>query len=220
MKKYFCFLLLLIPFTANCQKESFFISVGKPWFPDKDSNSGNFSVGLNYQNNFSGFFTYGFFLEYAQSNDFPDFIDTPLQLNDYLSSQFYDDIFLYSQWSKVQNYIVGSRVSCLLINKNRLTFSFDLGFGFLFSKSALHFVNHWRYEENTGQVTYYESSISSDKMSTPFYSLGFQLHYTVHKKYFVGINPHFFMPIDEKHVNTIPVYPNYYNITLNIGKKF
>ena len=65
------------------------------------------------------------------------------------------------------------------------------------------------------------SSIAVGTMNTMYYSLGIQFQYTFHKDYFIGLNPKYQAPIDgDKFFQTIPVYPNNYNITLTLGNRF
>ena len=104
MKTHFLCLLFL----CNCvslfaQKESIYLSVGKPWYPDKANNLNNYSLGLNYQNRFSQSFAIDFNLEYSQSDDFPNFYKNDVALNEFLLNQSFDDILLNSQWSKISN---------------------------------------------------------------------------------------------------------------------
>ena len=91
---------------------------------------------------------------------------------------------------------------------------------FMFTKSSSHYLKNWNYLPVTGQIISYENETISDSLNTFYYTLGLQFQYTFYKEYFIGINPYYLMPIGEKKINTIPVYPNYYNLTLNIGKKF
>ena len=65
MKKTFTIILLLICATLLAQNESLYLSIGKPWFPDKVSNLNNFSIGINYQNRFSQSFAVDLNLEYS-----------------------------------------------------------------------------------------------------------------------------------------------------------
>lgn len=220
MKKTFIILLILISTTLFAQKESIYLSVGKPWYPDKANNLNNYSLGLNYQNRFSQSFAIDFNVEYSQSDDFPNFYKNDILLNEFLLNQTFDDILLNSQWSKISNINIGTKLNYLFVNNKNFNFNFNAGFGFMFTKSSSHYLKNWNYLPVTGQIMSYENETISDNLNTFYYTLGLQFQYTFYKEYFIGINPFYLMPIGEKKINTIPVYPNYYNLTLNIGKKF
>lgn len=220
MKKIFSTLLFLICATSLAQKESIYLSVGKPWYPDKYDNLKNYSLGLNYQNRFSQSFAIDFNLEYSQSDDFPNFYKNDIALNEFLLNQTFDDILLNSQWSNISNITIGTRLNYLFVNNNNFNFNFNVGIGFMFTKSSSHYLKNWNYLPFTGQIISYENETISDNLNTFYYSLGLQFQYTFYKDYFIGINPYYLMPIGAKKINTIPVYPNYYNLTLNVGKKF
>lgn len=220
MKNSLIILSILICATLFAQKESIYLSIGKPWYPDKVNNLNNYSLGLNYQNRFSQSFAFELNFEYAQSDDFPDFYRNSVALNEFLLNQPFDDILLNSQWSEISNINIGSRLSYLFVNNKNFNFNFNVGIGFMFSKSTSHYLKNWNYNAVTGQILNYENETISDNLNTFYYTLGLQFQYTFYKKYFIGINPYYLMPIGEKKINTIPVYPNYYNLTINIGKKF
>lgn len=73
MKKAFTIILIFTCATLLAQKEGIYLSIGKPWYPDKFDNLNNYSLGLNYQNRFSQSFAIDFNMEYSQSDDFPNF---------------------------------------------------------------------------------------------------------------------------------------------------
>jgi hypothetical protein len=219
MKK-ISYLLILISSTTLAQNESIYISIGKPWYPDKANNLNNYSLGLNYQNKFSQSFAFEFNFEYVQSDDFPNFYRNSLALNEFLLNQTFDNILINSQWSKISNINIGTRLNYLFVNNKNFNFNFSTGLGFMFTKSSSHYLKNWNYLPITGQIISYENETISDSLNTFYYTLGLQFQYTFYKEYFIGINPYYLMPIGEKKINTIPVYPNYYNLTLNIGKKF
>jgi hypothetical protein len=220
MKKTIVFLLILICTTLYAQKQSIYLTVGKPWYPDKVNNLNNYSLGLNYQNRFSQSFGFDTYIEYAQSNDFPSFSENASELNTFLMSQTYNNIHFNSLWSEINSINIGAKLNYLFVNNEKFLFNFNLGIGHLFTYSKSHVVNNWTYNFDTGEILAYENETISDNLNTFYYTLGLQFQYTFYKEYFIGINSYYLMPIGEKKINTIPVYPNYYNLTLNIGKKF
>ena len=220
MKKTLILLLIPICVTSFAQKESVYLSLGKPWYPDKVNNLNNFSLGLNYQKRFSQSFGLDTYIEYSQSDDFPNFYKNDIALNEFLLNQTFDDILLNSQWSSISNINIGTRLNYLFVNNKNFNFNFNAGIGFMFSKSSSHYLKNWNYLPVTGQIISYENETISDNLNTFYYTLGLQFQYTFYKDYFIGINPYYLMPIGEKKINSIPVYPNYYNLSLNIGKKF
>lgn len=220
MKKILNLMILLLSSVGFAQNESVYVSIGKPWFPDKESNLNNFSLGLNYQNRFSQSFALDLYLEYNQSNDFPRFFDDATAVDNYLMDQTYSGVYFNSLWSKINTVTVGTKVDYLFVNNDQFLFNFNLGAGYLFSYSRAHDVKNWTYDFNNGQILTYENGTTSGNLNTFYYTLGLQFQGTFYKNYFVGISPYYLMPIGEKKINSIPVYPNHYNLTLNIGKRF
>lgn len=212
------FTLLFV--SAFSQNESVYFSIGKPWYPDKMNNLNNYSLGLNYQNRFAQSFGINFNLEYSQSNDFPTFYEDSNALNEFLVSQTFDGILMNSLWSKISSVNFDSKINYLFVNNKKFNFNFNAGIGYMFTKSSAHYLKSWSYEPESGQIISYENETISDSLNTFYYTLGLQFQYTFYKDYFIGINPYYLMTIGEKKINTIPVYPNFYNLTFNIGKKF
>jgi hypothetical protein len=220
MRKLFFVLTLLLSVSSFSQKKSVYLSLGKPWFPDKDSNLRNFSIGVNYQNKFSQSFAFDIALDYAQSDNFPSFYNNGNELNDFLLNQKYNDIYANSLWSKITTINLGGKLNYLFVNNNKFVFSFNVGFGYSLTESSLHNLKEWTYNAESGEILSYENETISDNLNTFNYSLGIQFQYTFYKNYFIGINPYYLNTIGENKVNTIPVYPNFYNLTFIIGKKF
>lgn len=127
MKKIATVLILFICSTLYAQNESIYLSLGKPWYPDKFNNLNNYSLGLNYQNRFSQSFAVDFNMEYSQSDDFPNFYKNDILLNEFLLSQKIDDILFNSQWSKISNINIGARLNYLFVNNKKFNFNFNVG---------------------------------------------------------------------------------------------
>lgn len=206
--------------TIIAQNESVYLSIGKPWYSDKINNLNNFSLGVNYQNKFSQSFAFEIVFEYAQSNNYPHYYKNSMKLNQFLINQKFDDIFLNSQWSKINDFNLGGKICYLFVNNDRFLFDFNAGFGFLLSKSSNHNLQTWTFIEETGQIISYENSINSDNYNEFYYSFGLQFQYSFYKDYFIGLNPYLFLPLDNEKTQSIPVFPSRYSLTLNFGKKF
>lgn len=220
MKKICIIFFVLLFHDVYAQKESVFITFGKPWFPDKELNSRNFSFGLNYQNRFSESFGFDVGFEYAQSNNLPSFLNDNSKLDVYILNQNDETIFINTLWSKINTFTIFNKINYQFVNNEKFYFNFNFGLGLLFSYSKSHDLESYSYNLENGDIISYKNSINSDNLNTFFYSLGLQFHYTFYKNYFIGINPQFLMPFGEKKLNTIPVYPNHYNLSISLGKIF
>ena len=126
MKKTFTIILILSCATLLAQNESIYLSLGKPWYPDKVNNLNNFSIGLNYQNRFAQSFAFDTYLEYAQSNDFPSFFKNTNELNNFLNNQTYNNIHFNSLWSKINSVNIGAKLNYLFVNNEKFLFNFNL----------------------------------------------------------------------------------------------
>lgn len=211
---------MLLFHAVYAQKESVFITYGKPWFPDKEFNSKNFSIGFNYQNRFSESFGFDVGFEYAQSNNLPSFLHDSNKLDLYILNQNDETIFTNTLWSEINTFTVFSKINYQFVNNKKFYFNFNFGLGLLFSYSKSHNLESYSYNLENGDIISYKNSINSDNLNTFVYSIGLQFHYTFYKNYFIGINPQFLMPFGEKKLNTIPVYPNHYNLSISLGKIF
>lgn len=214
-------IIFLVTSKVNAQKESLSLAFGKPWFADSDIISMNYSMGIQYQNRFSQSFAYQIVLQFAQNNSLPAILNSQQTLDEFIFSQSRDNIIQSTLWSKIHTFSLGGEISYMFVNNDRFLFEFNFGLGYFFSRSSSFELEQYAYDSSLGQITAYESSIAVGTMNTTYYSLGIQFHYTFYKDYFIGLNPKYQAPIDgDKFFQTIPVYPNNYNITLTLGKRF
>ena len=215
------FFVVLSQVQINAQKESLGVFFGKPWFADADIIFKNYSLGMQYQNRFSQSFSYLIDIEYAQNNSMPDFLNNSQALDAFFFEQNAGNVVLNTLWSKINSISIGAEVSYLFVNNNKFLMGFNLGLGYQYANSSAFRLDQFTPDPATGQVIAYESSVPEESMNTTYYSLGIQFHYTFYKDYFIGLNPKYQAPIDgDKFFQTIPVYPNNYNITLTLGKRF
>ena len=142
------------------------------------------------------------------------------KLDVYILNQNDETIFINTLWSKINTFTIFSKINYQFVNNEKFYFNFNFGLGLLFSYSKSHDLESYSYNLENGDIISYKNSINSDNLNTFFYSLGLQFHYTFYKNYFIGINPQFLLPFGEKKFNTIPVYPNHYNLSISLGKIF
>lgn len=223
--KYFTFILILfLNPTYSQQTESknkfFNLYTGKPWFPDKDYNLHNFSIGMGFQNRFSESFAYEGYYTFSQSNNYPNFFDNKTTLNGYLLSQKDYDIVFNSLWSDVYVHNLGLKIHYAFINNPKWFFSFNLAGGFSFSKSSKHEILNWTYNEEDGQMLAYENTVLKDKLSNFYFSPGVQVSHLIYKEYHLGLDFSFVNVPDTDKTLSAPVLPLYYNASLILGKKF
>jgi hypothetical protein len=206
--------------TLTAQDKSIYLTIGKPWFQDKEKNLNNFSVGAHYQNRLSDAFAFELNVEHASSDNFPSFFNDSNELNAFLSNQMGFNIILNSMWSNINTLSFGGKINYIFINNKRFLFNFNLGLGYQFSKSKAHTITEFSSDAETSQIIYYQNQTISDNYHSFYYSLGMQFQYCFFKNYFIGISPSLLIPREKNNYESIPVLPTYYNLNLNLGKRF
>jgi hypothetical protein len=222
-------ILLFIIFTCNImnaqeknKKQFFFIGIGKPWFPDKDHNLKNYTLSINYQNRFAESFALEGFYTYAQSNNYPSFINNPQQLDQFLRAQKRNDILFNSFWSEIYTHSIGAKIHFSFVNNKKFFFSFNFSSGMMFSKSSIHNVLSFEYNQQTGAIINYTNEFLKDTDAQIFYGPGLQFQYTLPSNYIIGLEAmgYFARQKEKNGIITIPVITNYYNLSILVGKKF
>jgi len=229
MKKTIILLFITLIFTYNIvdaqekkEKQVFFIGIGKPWFPDKDYNLRNYTLSINYQNRFSESFALEGFYIYAQSNNYPSFINNPQQLDQFLRSQKRNDILFNLFWSDIYTHSIGAKIHFSFVNNKKFFFSFNFSSGMVFSKSSIHNVVSLEYNQQTGAIINYTNEFLRDTDTQIFYGPGLQFQYTLPRNYIIGLEAmgYFARQKEKNRIITIPVITNYYNLSILVGKKF
>lgn len=219
----FIFIILCSTCCFSQNYSEAFLSVGKPWFPDKaGSNHNNFSVGGHYKNIFSESFGYEVVYEYARSNNLPDFAGSDSDLSEYVLSKTIDEIDITTDWTKIQTNRVGLKMHFLFVNNPKVSVSLFAGTGFLFSSSEILSFSRINYDLETGQILDFDKFHLKNTFNKFYYDLGLQFHYTIYKNYTIGVIPTFIRTLDSDNddLSELPLHPNYYNLSFLIGYKF
>jgi len=192
----------------------------------------NFSVGLTYQYRpFRAFAFDGFYL-YSQSNSYPSFFNDKNRLHDYILSRNINNFTWI--WSEVYTHSIGLRVHYSIISTNKWHLSLNFAFGGFFSKSSYQSFKYWSWHPTTGQIIDYElADMEQGSVFDTFVSPGLNLHFNFYKNFIIGINPGLFysgietgtegywngLPVIIP-IETVPVIPDFINLSIMVGKKF
>ncbi len=214
----------LITAQEKVEKQIVFVGIGKPLITDINiyQSKRNYSLSINYQYRFSDSFALEGFYAYAQSNNYPSFINNSQQLDQFLKSQKQNEIYENSLWSDIYNHSLGAKIHFSFVNNKKIYFSFNLSGGMLFSKSSIFSLSSIQFNHQTGEIVNYTSEIIKDTESQIFHGLGLQFQYTLSKNYIIGIETagYFSKQKEKNGIITIPVISNYYNASILFGKKF
>lgn len=224
MRKYF-FISILISSSAFCQnslKENLSITLGKPIFSESTQDSNNFSAGINYQNRFSNSFAFDVFYTYAQVSNLPDYIDDSEQLEqEILGLSGGLSAFFETDWSRIRNHSLGSKIHFLFVNSDTWSFSVFGGFGYNFSSSKQHVLLNTTFDDETLEIMSFENEVESENYDSFFGIYGLQAHYNFYKNYLIGVEASFLSAFtDDETFDTINRLPDYYNFSLLLGFKF
>jgi len=225
--KFKLFLLCIFLFAqkSNAQEnanQNFSLTLGKPIFSEATQDAQNFSVGFNYQNRFSNFFAFDVFYTYAQVSNLPSYIDDPQRLNqEILSLTGSLSAFFATDWSRIRNHSLGSKIHFLFVNNEKWSFSLFGGFGYNFSNSKQHVLLNNTFDQETLQIISFENEIETESYNNFFGMYGLQTHYSFYKKYIIGLEVSFLSAfMDNETWDSINRLPNYYNFSLMLGFKF
>jgi len=227
MKKIVPLIFIMFAFNIiNAQeknkKQILFIGAGSPVFMDKDRALNNYAFSINYQNRFSESFALDGFYSYAQSNNYPGFINNSQQLDQFLRNLKNSEIFERTLWSSIYTHSIGAKIHYSFVNNNKFYFSFSYSGGIIFSKSSIFNLKSIEYNPATGSILNYTDEISKDTDTQLFYGPGLSFQYTLPKNYIVGFEAtgYFAKQKESGGLITIPVITDYYNLSILFGKKF
>ncbi|TXD53557.1 MULTISPECIES: hypothetical protein [unclassified Polaribacter] len=222
MKKIIVILLLLtFSFYQAQNKQELFLSVGKPTFEDKWINKKNFSIGTHYLHKTFKSFSFEGYLEYAQSNNLPSFLDNPLSLDKFIKNQTTASIRENTLWSKINYVAFGTKVHYTFINTDNFFFSFFGGLGYQFSNSEIFTLSRFGFIQDTGEITEFDSSIRKESEKSFFTTIGLRFSYAIQKKYTLGLVANLHRPIiSEAALVNAPLITTNYNLGITLGKQF
>jgi len=203
------------------KKHEIFLSKGALTFTDKYVNDNKFSLGTHYLNKTFNSFSFEGYLEYAQSNNLPNFVDNKSQLEVFVKSKTKDNIVESTSWSSIRYLGLGTRVHYTFVNNNKFFFSFFGGIGYHYYNSKLFLIREYFYKKDTGQIIDFESELISEKDSSFFTTLGLRFTYAIQKKYTVGILANYHATlVNDANFSNILLLTNNYNLAFTIGKQF
>ncbi len=217
----FLLVLPLFMFAQPDKKHAIILTTGLvDYFYEENKN--NFSAGLTYQYRPFKAFAFDGFYPYSQSNSNPGFFYDKNKLHDYILSQNVNNFTPI--WSEVYTHLLGLRVHYSIINTNKWHLSLNFAHGVSFSKSSYQGYKYWSWHPTTGQIIDYEladgriGSIWGD-----FTSPGLQLLINVFKDFIFGISRslvYFKTNKTTEILNSVPVWPDFINFSIMVGKIF
>lgn len=223
MKKILSIVLIFLSNTLvqSQENKNLSVSFGKPFFSESSQDVNNISLGINYQNRFSNSFAIDVFYTYAQVNNLPEFIDNPQRLEEEILNYNANNIFFSTDWSRIRNHSLGSKLHFLFVNNNKWSFSLFGGFGYNFSKSKKHMILSFSYDLETLQTLSFENEITAENFNSFFGTYGLQTHYSFFKNYLIGLEVSFLSAlVNNQTFPDLNKLPDYYNINLLLGYKF
>lgn len=226
MKNKFNYVLLLVFFTPSLlysqpeREHAVFFTTGKVYYMYEEPER-NFSAGLTYQYRPFKAFSFDGFYSYSQTNSFPSFFEDKAKLHNYIMSL---SARYFIAWSEIYTHSVGIRPHYSIINTNRWHLSLNFAFGVSFSRFSEQSSKRLTWSLITGQIIDYElHDHEKGSISGIFVSPGLQVHFNFYKDFIFGLNPHvhYFRPgADSEVLNSVPVWPEFINLSIMIGKKF
>lgn len=222
MKKIIVILLLFtFSFYQAQNKQELFLSAGKPTFNDKEINKNNYSIGAHFIHKTFKSFSFEGYLEYAQSNNMPSFVNDATSLDKFIKNETRFTIISNTLWSNINYFALGFKVHYTFINTDNFFFSFFGGLGYHFSNSEIFTLNRFGYIQDTGEVTDFDSTISKESENLFYTTIGLRFSYAIQKKYTIGLVANLHNPIigDIALINA-PVITTNYNLGITIGKQF
>ncbi|WP_019037490.1 hypothetical protein [Psychroflexus tropicus] len=227
MKYLFKILILIlinvsVVVSQNTLNQNFSLTLGKPIFSESSQDAKNFSAGINYQNRFSNSFAFDVFYTYAQVSNLPDYIDDAEQLEqEILGLSGGLNLFFETDWSRIRNHSLGSKIHFLFVNSDTWSFSVFGGFGYNFSSSKQHVLLNTTFDEETLEIISFENEVETENYNSFFGIYGLQTHYNFYKNYLIGFEVSFLSAFTgEDDFDTLNRLPDYYNFNLILGFKF
>lgn len=162
------------------------------------------------------------FYTYAQVNNLPSFIDNQERLEqEILGLSGGLNAFFETDWSRIRNHSLGSKIHFLFINNKSWSFSIFGGLGYNFSSSKQHVLLSNNFDQETLEIISFENEVETENYNSFFGTYGLQTHYSFYQNYFIGLEVSFLSAFtDDETFDTINRLPDYYNFNLLFGFKF
>lgn len=225
MKIFFFCLLPFLLVGQSLKKESIILEIGKPFFYDVTGEKKSLTAGISYLNKFSETFAYEAFYHYAQSNNYPSFYNSKMELEEYYLQEFKDgadDINLYydSLWSSIYAHFLGGRIHYSFVNSEKFFFSFNVGMGLYIGKSSNNIFENLTITQEMDRVISLDVRKEMETITTPFFAPGIQAAYSFTTTYSAGIKIDFYTLYTSNEQLQTPVLGEHYNLALSLGYNF
>lgn len=205
----------IVVFAQENKERSWFIGLGKPYFPNNFNSSENsISFSLGFKKELSDSFSLETLYTYAKADDLPDFYNNSEVLDQYLLN---GGVLGFTDWCNIQNHFIGAGIHFSFVNNEKWFFSFKLNGGMVYSKSNTFFVSEFSYDPVTAEILWYKSEKLHEQLTTFYFEPGFQTHYSIYKDYFIGMDLGMYQEV----TNKLRRNDSYnFNGQVILGKKF
>ncbi|PRP66047.1 hypothetical protein [Nonlabens agnitus] len=203
--------------------QSINLTIGKPTFPDVQTNENNYFVALEYQKQFKKWIALGFKLEYAATNDFPDNLNETSGADPRFIGRPSNET-LFAGYAEIDAVSIQGTINLFLVNNKRWSFGAHGGGGYIFTTSRYFFVTRVGFDLFTDETIDYENVVLENDFNEFHFSTGLFVDYKFLDNYFVGLKVAGNFTIDDSEfgaqIEDVPVFPNYYSAGIRVGYRF
>jgi hypothetical protein len=218
MKNITILFLFFTIFSFSQEKNKFFLNTGPSYYSFMKENDNNFNISVNFiHQTKKKKWAMEYYYLYSQNDYFPSLYYDEKALFRYIRFGNPETIFEDTQWDKIEIVEIGSKVHYLILKKEKINLSVNLGLGFNYTTESLHRLFFIDIDQNNSIYGYG----SLDVKQRGFYGSifpGIHFDYNLGQNFLLAIDGGYHL--DANTYNTSISNTTFWNFSLGIGKKF
>jgi hypothetical protein len=202
------------------QKNKIFVATGPSFYSFMKENKDNFNISVSFiHQSKKKRWAMEYYLLYSQNNsNFPSFFYDENARDSYILSRPPETILEDTKWDKTESIEVGGKVHFIVLSKNKINVSANVGLGVNRSKGYQHFL--FVSDVLPGQQKIIYGSISGPENGT--YAIvfpGVHLDYDLGQNFLIALDGGYHLDANRIQ-NGAESNVTFWNLSLGIGKKF
>lgn len=219
MKNITILFLFFTIFSFSQEKNKIFINAGPSLYPYMAENRNNFNISVNFihQTKKNKWAMEYYYLYSQNDGSFPSFYYDEKALFRYIRFGNPETIFEDTKWNKIEIVEIGSKVHYLILKKEKINLSVNIGLGLNYEKEELHRLLFIDIDQNNSIYGYGNLTVSQWGINGAVFP-GIHLDYHLGQNFLLAIDGGYHL--DANTYNSSESNTTFWNFSLGIGKKF
>lgn len=218
MKNITILFLFFTIFSFSQEKNKIFINAGPSYYSFMKENENNFNISVNFMHQTKKKrWAMEYYYLYSQNDYFPSFYYDEKALFRYIRFGNPETIFEDTKWDKIEIVEIGSKVHYLILKKEKINLSVNLGIGFNYNTESLHRLFFIDIDQNNSIYGYGTLDVKQKGFDGSVFP-GIHFDYNLGQNFLLAIDGGYHL--DANTYNTSESNTTFWNFSLGIGKKF